>query len=124
MHFGPAVPILRMFDPAQARAFYLDYPGFSIKFEHRFDATTPLYLGLSRGACRLHLSQHYGDASPGAQVPIPVSDIDAFHSHLTGKPHPYCRPSIELMPWGTRELRLTDPFSNRLAYFEQATERS
>jgi catechol 2,3-dioxygenase-like lactoylglutathione lyase family enzyme len=120
MHFGPAVPILRMFDPGEARAFYLDYLGFTVDFEHRFDATAPLYLGVSRGACRLHLTQHYGDASPGAQVRIPVTDIDGFHAALIGKSHPYCRPSIELMPWGTREMRLTDPFANRLAFFEQA----
>ncbi len=115
--FGAAVPILRTFDAAKARAFYVDYLGFSIDFEHRFDDLAPLYMGVSRGLCRLHLSEHHGDASPGAKIRIPISDIDALHSDLTSRFHAYSHPSIEMMPWDSREMTLTDPFSNRLVFF-------
>ena len=39
-----AIPILRMFDEAKAREFYLDFLGFSIEFEHRYEADLPLSL--------------------------------------------------------------------------------
>jgi hypothetical protein len=41
-----AVPILRMFDVAKAREFYLDYLGFSVEFEHRFHENAPLFMGI------------------------------------------------------------------------------
>jgi uncharacterized glyoxalase superfamily protein PhnB len=119
MELGPAVPILRIFDEQQARTFYVSYLGFAVDFEHRFDASAPLYLAISSGGCELHLSQHYGDSSPGAQVRISIRDLSAYHSGLVGKQHPNCRPGIEQMPWGTSEMRLTDPFGNRLTFFQR-----
>lgn len=47
-----SIPVMRMFDEAAARAFYLDYLGFEIEWEHRFHKTaeSPLYLQLRLGA--------------------------------------------------------------------------
>ncbi|RMT27270.1 hypothetical protein ALP51_00680 [Pseudomonas savastanoi] len=56
--FDSAIPILRMFDERKAREFYLDFLGFSVEFEHRFEADLPLYLGISRNGLHLHLSEH------------------------------------------------------------------
>ena len=41
-----SIPVMRMFDEAAARAFYVDYLGFEIEWEHRFHKTaeSPLYL--------------------------------------------------------------------------------
>ncbi|EGH41168.1 hypothetical protein PSYPI_01542, partial [Pseudomonas syringae pv. pisi str. 1704B] len=64
--FTSAIPILRIFDERKAREFYIDFLGFSIEFEHRFEADLPLYLGISRNGLNLHLSEHHGDACPGA----------------------------------------------------------
>ncbi len=108
------IPILRSFSELEARAFYIDYLGFDMLFEHRFHAGMPLYMALRRGDCELHVSEHHGDATPGSAVRIEVADIDAFHAELLRGPHPRLRPAIEDMPWGFRELRLTDPFGNRL----------
>jgi len=121
MKLGPVTPILRMFDEAKAREFYIDFLGFKVDFEHRFDPGAPLYMGLSRGECRLHLSEHHGDGSPGARVRIPIDDLDGLHAELTAKRYKYNRPGIETMPWG-RELTASDPFHNRLIFF--ATEKS
>ncbi len=63
--FSSAIPILRMFDERKAREFYLDFLGFSVEFEHRFEADLPLYLGISRNGLHVHLSEHHGDACPG-----------------------------------------------------------
>lgn len=116
MRLAAPVPILRSFDEALAHAFYVEWLGFSVDWTHRFDADAPLYQQLSRGGCVFHLSEHHGDATPGAALRIVVDDLDAFARELAGRPHRGARPGIEAMPWGTRDLKLTDPFGNRLIF--------
>ena len=48
MTFGHPTPILRSFDEARAKAFYLDFLGFELVFEHRFKPGLPLYFGVRR----------------------------------------------------------------------------
>ena len=115
MTLGRTTPILRIFDEALARDYYLGYLGFTVVFEHRFGPGMPLYMGVARGACALHLSEHHGDASPGASMRIEVVDLDGLQTELAARPFRHLPPpTIETMPWGTRDLRLTDPFGNRL----------
>ena len=110
------VPILRIFDVAKAREFYLDYLGFRTDWEHRFEPGLPLYMQISKGGCVLHLSEHYGDASPGATVFLRVTGLDDFHQELSGKNYRYQRPGVETAPWNARLMQLTDPFGNRLRF--------
>jgi len=110
----PPIPILRSFSETEARGFYLGYLGFAEVFAHRFGPGMPLYLAVRRGDCDLHLSEHHGDATPGSALRIEVADLDGFLAEIGARPHPRLRPSIEDMPWGFRELRLVDPFGNRL----------
>jgi uncharacterized glyoxalase superfamily protein PhnB len=119
--FGAVTPILRMFDIAKAREFYLDFLGFQIEFEHRFFDNAPLYLGIFRDSCILHLSEHHGDGSPGAALRIEVTDIEGLHQDLIAKRYAYARPGLEHTPWDTREITVTDPFGNRLTFFESAS---
>ena len=116
MRIGGVTPILRSFDEVRARGFYIRYLGFEVLFEHRFEPGMPLYLGLCRDACELHLSEHHGDASPGASVRIAVDDVDALQAELAARGHPNARPAVHAMPWGTRDMTVTDPFGNRLTF--------
>ncbi|HKY34977.1 MAG TPA: glyoxalase superfamily protein [Polyangiaceae bacterium] len=118
MTLGKPTPILRIFDEAKAREFYLDFLGFKQDWQHRLDDAQPLYLQVSRGECVLHLTEHYGDCSPGAALRIPVVGLDSLHTELKSKPYGYVRPCIENMPWGTRDMSLKDPFGNRLTFTE------
>jgi catechol 2,3-dioxygenase-like lactoylglutathione lyase family enzyme len=43
MQISSAIPLLRIFSEAKAREFYVDFLGFSIDWEHRFQADFPLY---------------------------------------------------------------------------------
>jgi len=61
------IPILRIFSIEKAREFYLDYAGFKVDWEHRVEPTAPLYMQVSRDGLVLHLSEHYGDGSPGTR---------------------------------------------------------
>ena len=112
------VPILRIFDVAKATEFYLGYLGFRADWEHRFEPGLPLYMQVSRDGCVLHLSEHYGDASPGATVFLRVTGLDALQQELNRKNYAYQRPGIELAPWNARVMQLTDPFGNRLRFNE------
>ncbi|MCG6117912.1 MAG: VOC family protein [Aquimonas sp.] len=116
MRVGPVVPILRIFDAAKAREFYLDFLGFSVDWEHRFEPELPLYLQVSRSDCRLHLSEHHGDACPGSALRIEVDDIDGLLAELMQRLYGFARPQIMETPWGSRDIALTDPFGNRLCF--------
>ena len=70
MMLGAVTPILRIFDEAKARQFYVDYLGFKVDWEHRFAPDLPLYLQIARDGCVLHLSEHHGDCCPGAALRI------------------------------------------------------
>jgi uncharacterized glyoxalase superfamily protein PhnB len=114
--FGKTTPILRIFDEAKAREFYVEFLGFTVDWEHRFEPGLPLYMQVSKDDCILHLSEHHGDCSPGAATRIETSELDAFHAELTSKQYKYARPGIHTTPWGTREMSVKDPFGNRLTF--------
>ncbi len=118
MQFGPIIPVLRFFNEEKMREFYVGYLGFEVTFEFRFEPETPLYLGVRRGDCLLHLSEHHGDGCPGANIRIATDSLEAYHAELTAKRYKYYRPGIELQPWGLREMTVQDPFGTRLAFFE------
>lgn len=113
------VPVLRIFDESKAREFYLEFLGFTVDWEHRFEPGSPLYMQVSHGDGVLHLSEHFGDGSPGACVFMPMTGIDAYHADLLAKEHAYARPGLIDQPWGWREMHVTDPFGNKLRFAER-----
>ncbi len=117
MTLSAPIPILRIFDEEKAKAFYAGWLGFTVDWEHRFGYDFPLYMQVSKDGCVLHLSEHHGDATPGAHLRIGCDDIDGFAGWLKDRPYKYARPGDpQDMPWGTRDLTLTDPFGNRLTF--------
>jgi hypothetical protein len=115
MTFGRVTPILRIFDEAKAKDFYIAFLGFAVDWEHRFEEDLPLYMQISKDECILHLSEHHGDASPGAAMRIDTTDLEAFQASLLAKKYKYARPGIQEMPWG-RDMTIGDPFGNRLTF--------
>jgi len=116
--FGSPTPILRSFDEARTKAFYLDFLGFALVFEHRFEDGLPLYMAVRQDACELHLSEHYGDATPGGAVRIPVEDVSTYMATLRAKRFENARPGEpQKTPWGSLEITIADPSSNRLTFY-------
>jgi catechol 2,3-dioxygenase-like lactoylglutathione lyase family enzyme len=111
------VPVLRSFDEAKAREFYVDWLGFEVDFVHRFEPDAPLYMGVSRGDCKLHLSEHHGDGCPGACIRIRVDELEAYHRDLTAKNYKNYRPGLQDQEWGTREMIVQDGAGNRLVFY-------
>jgi catechol 2,3-dioxygenase-like lactoylglutathione lyase family enzyme len=120
--FPETVPILRFFDEPATRGFYLDYLGFAVDFEHRFGDDFPLYLAVCRDGLILHLSQHHGDATPGAHVRIACPELEAFLAELARRPYAFVKPGLAgtATDWGTFETTLTDPAGNRLTFWRDA----
>lgn len=116
MSFEKTTPILRMFDEAKAKEFYIDFLGFKLDWEHRFEAGLPLYVQVSKGGCILHLSEHHGDGTPGAAMRIETDELEAFQKQLLAKQYKHARPGIEDTPWGSKDMAVADPFGNRLTF--------
>ena len=98
------IPILHVQDAAHAAAWYARL-GFAQEWEHRFEPGFPAFVSIARGAVRLFLSEHTGDARPDTLVYLRVVDIDAVAAEF-GVP-------VEEAPWA-REIELRDPDGNRL----------
>ncbi|MBM1813752.1 glyoxalase superfamily protein [Pseudosulfitobacter pseudonitzschiae] len=116
MQAAAPIPILRSFDEAKAREFYVDFLGFEVVFEHRFAPDLPLYMSLRMGDCEVHLSEHHGDAAPGAALRIGVPDVAAYAAALCAKNYGFARPGVQRQPYGMDDMSVADPFGNRLIF--------
>ena len=116
--FTRTVPIFRIFQVEKAKEFYIDYLGFALDWEHRFEPEAPLYMQVSRAGLVLHLSEHHGDGSPGAAVFVETAGLDLLHAELAAKRYRYLRPGIEDAPWGARLMTVIDPFGNKIRFNE------
>jgi len=114
------IPILRIFDEVKAKEFYLEFLGMTLDWEHRFEQDFPVYMQVSKDNLVLHLSEHSGDCTPGSKVFVNVSDLDGLFNEIKARTYRYNSPSIEQAPWGNRTFTVTDPFSNKLLFNEQA----
>lgn len=116
--FSPAIPIFRIFSVEKAREFYLDFLGFKLDWEHRFEPDMPLYMQVSRGSLVLHLTEHHGDACPGSTAYVRMRGVREYHAEISGKGYRHLRPGVESRAWTPAEMTVTDPFGNRIRFGE------
>jgi len=114
--FQPPIPILRSFDEGATKAFYIEFLGFEILFEHRFESDSALYLGVKRDDCVLHLSGHHGDSTPGSAIRIDVDDVHSYCHLLNEKKYRHARPGVQSQSWGYDDICISDPSGNRLIF--------
>ena len=117
--FESPIPVLRIFDEAKAREFYLDFLGFTVDWEHRFADELPLYMQVSRDGCVLHLSEHFGDGVPGTCLFLPMTGIRELHADLVAKKYKHARPGLIDQEWGWTEMHIGDPFGNKLRFAQR-----
>jgi catechol 2,3-dioxygenase-like lactoylglutathione lyase family enzyme len=98
------IPILRVKDAAATAGWY-ELLGFELVNIHRFEPGLPAFATIQRGDISLFLSEHTGDARPGALVYLRVRDAEQLAASL-GVP-------TEENPWG-RDFEIADPDGNRL----------
>ena len=117
--FQRTVPIFRIFSLEKAREFYLDFLGFKVEWEHRFEPEAPVFMQVSRGGLAINLSEHHGDGTPGSNVYVHMTGIKALHRELNDKKYRHNRPGLQQQEWGMTELTVTDPFNNRITFGER-----
>jgi hypothetical protein len=72
---------------------------------------------VSRSGLRLHLSEHAGDTSPGANMCVYLHGVADLHRELHARDYRYMKPGLQEQ--ATRvELEVIDPFSNRIRFIE------
>ncbi|PTB49848.1 hypothetical protein M431DRAFT_499867 [Trichoderma harzianum CBS 226.95] len=111
-HFQSVVPILRIFDVKKADEFYLNFSGFTVDWDHRFDDNRHCSL-------ILHLSEHHGDGTPGTKIRVMMKKgIVEYHQELITKKYRYMRPGIEKGYGGldSQEVTVIDPFGNTITF--------
>ena len=116
--FQRAIPVFRIFSEEKAREFYLDYLGFTVDWEHRFEPGMPLYMQISRSDLVIHLSEHHGDSTPGSAAFLEMTGIREYLDELKAKDYKYLRPEIGEEPWGLC-FNIRDGFGNGLRFCER-----
>lgn len=116
MRYHSTIPVLRIFDMQKMQEFYIDFLGFQIDWKHQFEEAFPYYLQISKDECVLHLSEHFGDATPGASIRIATDDVILLSRQLNHKNYRHSHPGTEEKPWGSIEMTIYDPFGNRLTF--------
>ena len=122
VQFQRVVPIFRIFSVEKAREFYIDYLGFKVDWEHRFDPDAPVYMQISRDGLVIHLSEHHGDGTPGSIAYVYMNGVRELHRQLTDKTYRYLRPGLQEQDWGMTELGVIDPFNNRITFGEPTAQ--
>jgi len=113
---------VRIFDYKKAIEFYIDWLGFKIEWEHRFDENAPVYMEISKNGMTIHLSEHHGDGTPGTHVFAWCNDIREYHNELIEKKYKYNRPGLEKTFYGTLAFVANDPFNNKISFNEELEE--
>src|SRR6187399_1066315 len=103
MPFSKITPLLRILDETKAKEFYIDFLGFNLDWGNR--ATGALFMQISLDECVLHLSEHSGDACPGAAVKLHTDQIEEYVEQLVAKEYPpgvaEQDPGVAEQPWGS-----------------------
>jgi catechol 2,3-dioxygenase-like lactoylglutathione lyase family enzyme len=119
VQFERAVPIFRIFSLDKAREFYLDFLGFKVDWEHRFEPGGPVYMQISRNGLVIHLSEHHGDGTPGSIAYVYTTGVRDLQRELNDKSYRHMRPGIQEQEWGMTEVSVIDPFNNRITFGER-----
>lgn len=116
-------PIFRIFDYKKAIEFYIDFLGFKIDWEHK-DEGSPVYMQVTKGDVTLHLSEHHGDATPGSNIFVEFKDVREYNKELLGKNYKFNKPGVQETPWNTLEMKVHDPFGNRISFNQYLDSRN
>lgn len=119
MRAEQVIPVLRIFDYNKTIEFYIDWLGFEIVWEHRFEENTPVYLEVKKENIIFHLSEHHGDASPGSSVFIWGEDVARYHKELIDKKYKCNRPGLEKTFYDAVAFTVNDPFGNKIIFNEK-----
>ena len=108
----PPIPVLQMTSLAAAQAFYVDFLGFKL------DWGDDAYAQVSRDSVQLHLAEASEGGRPGTLLFRDMTGLTAFHRELIARKGRFAPTEIRATQWDSREFEVTDPFGNRLRFWE------
>ena len=108
-------PQFRITDARRSIAFYVDGLGFKIDWDHRFEPGFPVFMQLTRAGQSIFLTEHAGDCKVGGAAYFVVPDVDACYQDFVARGVAPAEPPAN-MPWGRREMVVSDPDGNRLRF--------
>ena len=118
------IPLLRMFDEEKAKEFYIDFLGFKVNWEHRFEDNFPLYMEIVKENWVIHLTEHHGDCSPGSAIMLQMKGVEEYQQELLAKKYKHSRPGCGKTEWNTIEMGISDPFGNKLTFYENCKKEN
>lgn len=121
--FTQVIPMLRIFNVEKARDFYLHFLGFKLDWENDGEGRIPMYMQVSRGDLVLHLTEHYGDCTPGSSVFVVMQGVEELYRDVSSRRYKYTRPGLRKAPWNATIMEVIDPFGNRLRFNEYFKEK-
>ena len=116
------IPILRTYDYDKTIEFYVKWLGFTLDWEHVFEPAIPRYMQITLRDLVIHLSEHYGDGSPGHHIMVEdFTGLRAYHEQLIAAKYKYNRPGLEVPFWDENCITVTviDPVGNRITFVEK-----
>ena len=118
-----AIPTFRILNYQTAIDFYIGFLEFKIDWEHRFGATEPVYMQISKNGLTLHLSEN-NRFNTNVIVFVETKKLKEFHKELQNKSSVMQLPDILQTNWQTLQLEIEDPFGNLLRFNENISELS
>lgn len=112
-----AIPTFRILDYQTAINFYVDFLGFKIDWEHRFEPTDPVYMQISKNGLILHLSENKRFTT-NVIIFVDTKNITEFHKELQERNPTTKIQDILRTNWQTLQLEIEDPFGNLLRFNE------
>jgi catechol 2,3-dioxygenase-like lactoylglutathione lyase family enzyme len=107
--FQKTIPILRIFDVAKAREFYVGFLGFAVDWERHFDEGSPAYIQVPKGEPLLHLTEHHGDCCTGSMAFVRMTGINESHREITSMAYKFHWPGIETTCYDARCVEVNHP---------------
>ena len=123
------IPILRFFDAAPAKEFYIGWLGFNIDWEHSpvntgVEYDTPDYTGISKDTIEIHRSEYYRNETPGSKAFIACSEIEKHFADLQSGSNKYYRPGFIKTFNGSVCIEVGDLSGNRLSFNEYLSKEN
>jgi hypothetical protein len=112
-----AIPTFGIRDYKSAIDFYVDFLGFQIDWEHRFELTGPVYMQISKSGLILHLSESKR-FEKNVIVFVETKNLIGFHKELQERNPKDKTQDVLQTKWKTLQLEIQDPFGNLLRFNE------
>jgi predicted enzyme related to lactoylglutathione lyase len=117
VRLGPPIPVLQIGSLAAAKEFYMDFLGFRFDWGHEAAESSKTYAQISRDGVQLHLARS-SEARPATLLFRDMRGLTALHREISQRQGQFAPSPIRFTPYDSREFEVTDPFGNRLRFWE------